>query len=127
MRERSERRAPRPERSLERSTGRQSEAIPLGGGHSVQILLTMGEIDCGHISGWRSVATFDYAVTLSPSPEPEGGRILASVAGLQGCQAWGETPEEALANVMNAIEAWKARASESGRAIPCLIRASQAR
>lgn len=36
--------------------------------------------------------------------EDEDGNIIAEVAGLSGCHSWGETREEALQNIREALE-----------------------
>ena len=46
-----------------------------------------------------------YAVTIEPLADSDGGGFLATVPDLPGCMSDGETPEEALANVRDAIEA----------------------
>lgn len=60
----------------------------------------------------------EYAVLLSPLSEDEGGGFVATVPDLPGCMSGGETPEEALANVQDAIECWIEAARDQGRPIP---------
>jgi predicted RNase H-like HicB family nuclease len=43
---------------------------------------------------------------------------VADVPDLRTCSAFGETPQEALAQVQIAMEAWLATARENGMAIP---------
>ena len=43
---------------------------------------------------------------------------IADVPDLKPCSAHGDTPEEAIANIQNAIELWMETAVESGLAIP---------
>jgi predicted RNase H-like HicB family nuclease len=62
--------------------------------------------------------TLDYAVLVEPLPEAEGGGFVAAVPDLPGCMSDGETPEEALANVRDAIAAWIDEARALGREIP---------
>jgi len=50
--------------------------------------------------------------------DPEDGSWVAEVPDLPGCVAGGETAEEAVEMVADAIEAWVEAASASGRAIP---------
>ncbi len=58
----------------------------------------------------------EYAVLLSPLPADDGGGFVATVPDLPGCMSDGETPEEALANVQDAIECWiEAAAIKDGR------------
>jgi len=60
----------------------------------------------------------DYPVLIAPLSEDDGGGFLATVPDLPGCMTDGETPEEALANVPDAIAAWIEAAEELGRTIP---------
>lgn len=59
-----------------------------------------------------------YAVLISPLPLADGGGFLATVPDLPGCMSDGETPEEALTNVRDAIEEWIDAARAMGRPIP---------
>lgn len=59
-----------------------------------------------------------YAVLIEPLSEDDGGGFLATVPDLPGCMSDGETPEEALVNVQDAIAAWLEAALELGRPIP---------
>lgn len=43
---------------------------------------------------------------------------IADVPDLKPCSAHGDTPEEAIANIQNAIGLWLETAAESGLAIP---------
>ena len=45
-----------------------------------------------------------YPVIVSPLSEADGGGFAATVPDLPGCMSDGETPEEAIANVLDAIE-----------------------
>jgi predicted RNase H-like HicB family nuclease len=58
----------------------------------------------------------DYHINLFWSDE-DGGYI-ADIPDLEACAAIGATPEEALAEVERAKEAWLTAARESGKAIP---------
>lgn len=60
----------------------------------------------------------DYPVIVRALDEEEGGGFLAEVPDLPGCQSDGETPEEAVENVKDAIAAWIATAKRIGRAVP---------
>ena len=48
----------------------------------------------------------EYSVRIERLAESEGGGYLAIVPDLPGCMSDGETPEEALRNVQEAIESW---------------------
>lgn len=58
----------------------------------------------------------DYHINIFFSEE-DGGYI-ADIPDLSACSAFGETPEEALAEVERAKEAWLAAARETGKPIP---------
>lgn len=59
-----------------------------------------------------------YPVIISPLPSDEGGGFIATVPDLPGCMSDGETPEEALTNVQDAIAVWLEAAKDMGRNIP---------
>jgi predicted RNase H-like HicB family nuclease len=63
-------------------------------------------------------AKLEYPVLIEPLSDDDGGGFLATVPDLPGCMSDGETPEEALANVRDAVTAWIEEARELGRAIP---------
>jgi predicted RNase H-like HicB family nuclease len=58
----------------------------------------------------------DYHINIFYSDE-DGGYV-ADIPDLDSCSAFGATPEEALAAVEDAKDAWLATAREMGRAIP---------
>lgn len=58
----------------------------------------------------------DYHINVFYSEE-DGGYI-ADIPDLEACSAFGLTPEEAVAAVHQAKEAWLAAAKADGRAIP---------
>ena len=58
----------------------------------------------------------DYHINIFYSEE-DGGYI-ADIPDLEACSAFGATPEEALAEVRLAREAWLLVAREAGRPIP---------
>ena len=58
-----------------------------------------------------------YAVLVEPISPEDGGGFSAVVPDLSGCMSNGETPEAALANIRDAIEAW-IEASDMGRPVP---------
>ena len=60
----------------------------------------------------------EYAVRIERLAEGDGGGYLATVPDLSGCMSDGETPEEALKNVQDAIEAWIESAKEMKVDIP---------
>ena len=59
-----------------------------------------------------------YSVVVEPLSEEDGGGFIATVPDLPGCMSDGETPEEALANVRDAIAAWIEAAEDMGHAVP---------
>lgn len=59
-----------------------------------------------------------YPIIIEPLPEEDGGGFVALVPDLPGCMSEGETPEEAIANVQDAIAAWMEAARDHGRKIP---------
>ncbi|CAN5685226.1 hypothetical protein BH24ACT26_BH24ACT26_02160 [soil metagenome] len=58
----------------------------------------------------------DYHMNVFYS-EKDGGYI-ADIPDLEACSAFGSTPEEALAEVKKAKEAWIAAARAAGRPVP---------
>jgi len=58
----------------------------------------------------------DYHINVFYSDD-DGGYI-ADIPDLEVCSAFGETPEQAVAEVLRAKEAWLAVAAEAGRDIP---------
>jgi len=59
-----------------------------------------------------------YPDIIEPLPDNEGGGFVALVPGLPGCMSDGESPEEALASVKEAVAAWTEEATSLGRAVP---------
>jgi len=59
----------------------------------------------------------DYAVVITPLSD-DGGGFLAMVPDRPGCMSDGETPEEALANIRDAIGAWIEAARDIGHEVP---------
>ncbi|CAN7216847.1 type II toxin-antitoxin system HicB family antitoxin [Neorhizobium tomejilense] len=59
-----------------------------------------------------------YPVLVSPLLPEDGGGFLATVPGLPGCMSDGETPQEAISNVGDAIASWIEAAQDMGRDIP---------
>jgi len=60
----------------------------------------------------------EYAVRIERLSEDDGGGYLATVPDLPGCMFDGETPEEALKNVQEAIASWIEAAKEWKQDIP---------
>jgi predicted RNase H-like HicB family nuclease len=60
----------------------------------------------------------EYAVRIERLADSEGGGNLATVPDLPGCMSDGETPEEALRNVQDAIRSWIEAAKEWKQDIP---------
>ncbi|HUA73680.1 MAG TPA: type II toxin-antitoxin system HicB family antitoxin [Solirubrobacteraceae bacterium] len=58
----------------------------------------------------------DYHINLFYSDED--GAYVADIPDLEACSAFGATPEEALAEVERAKQAWLTAAKETGRSIP---------
>lgn len=59
-----------------------------------------------------------YAIIVEPLAAEDGGGFVATVPDLPGCMSDGETPQDALANVEDAIRAWIEAAQELGHTIP---------
>lgn len=71
------------------------------------------------LSGQRMAMTkLEYPVLIEPLSPDDGGGFLATVPDLPGCMSDGETPEEAIVNVQDAIAGWIETARGLGRAIP---------
>ena len=64
------------------------------------------------------MAELDYPVLIEPLSTEDGGGFVATVPDLPGCMSDGETPEEALANVRDAVAAWIEEARALGRTVP---------
>jgi predicted RNase H-like HicB family nuclease len=60
----------------------------------------------------------DYEIRIRPLSEDDGGGFIAEVPELPGCMSDGETPQEALENVFDAIACWMEAAREMGRKVP---------
>jgi len=58
----------------------------------------------------------DYHINVFYSEDDSG--YVADIPDLEACSAFGSSPEEALAEVERAKEAWLAAAREMGRPIP---------
>jgi antitoxin HicB len=64
------------------------------------------------------VTALTYPVVVEPLPAEEGGGFLATAPDLPGCMSDGETPEEALRSVQDAIAEWIEEARRLGREVP---------
>jgi antitoxin HicB len=64
------------------------------------------------------MSRLEYPVLVSPLLPEDGGGFLATVPDLPGCVSDGETPEEAIINVQDAIAAWVEAAQDQGHPIP---------
>jgi antitoxin HicB len=60
----------------------------------------------------------EYAVRIERLAESDGGGYLATVPDLPGCTSDGDTPEEALKNVQEAIASWIEAAKEWKMDVP---------
>lgn len=60
----------------------------------------------------------NYPFTVRHLSEEEGGGYLAESLDLNGCMADGETIEEAIHNLEDAINSWIKTAQELGRPVP---------
>jgi len=60
----------------------------------------------------------DHEIVIRPLSEEEGGGFIATVPELPGCMSDGETPQEALENVYDAITCWMEACREMGRQVP---------
>jgi antitoxin HicB len=69
---------------------------------------------------------YRYRISLRPLPASEGGGWLAEVPELPGCMSDGETPQQAVDNVMDAIACWIEAAEEDGRRVPAPVGAEAA-
>ena len=60
----------------------------------------------------------EYAVHIEPLAESDGGGYLATVPDLPGCMSDGDTPDEALKNVQEAVASWIEAAKEWKMEVP---------
>ena len=60
----------------------------------------------------------EYSVKIERLGESDGGGYLALVPDLPGCMSDGETPEEALRNVQEAIASWIEAAKACKQKVP---------
>jgi antitoxin HicB len=64
------------------------------------------------------MSQLQYPVVVQPLSAEDGGGFVATVPDLPGCMSDGETPEEALTNVQDAIATWIEAAKDMGRKVP---------
>ena len=60
----------------------------------------------------------DYAIIVEPLAVEDGGGFVATVPDLPGCMSDGESPQEAVANVQDAIRTWIEAAEDLGHLVP---------
>mmetsp|Transcript_588 Transcript_588/g.939 ORF Transcript_588/g.939 Transcript_588/m.939 type:complete len:122 (-) Transcript_588:575-940(-) len=60
----------------------------------------------------------DFGYTIVVVPDHDDGGFYAYIPDLQGCMGDGDTPQDAIADVMNAAECWSMVRSEQGREMP---------
>ena len=68
------------------------------------------------------MSDYSYRIVVEPLSEEDGGGWLATVPDLPGCMSDGETPPEAVKNVLGAIDDWIDAAKQVGHPIPQLTR-----
>ena len=59
-----------------------------------------------------------YSVVIAPALPEDGGGFIITVPDLPGCISDGATPEEALANIRDAIAEWISEAEALSRPVP---------
>ncbi|MGD0954675.1 MAG: type II toxin-antitoxin system HicB family antitoxin [Methanotrichaceae archaeon] len=58
---------------------------------------------------------YDYTIILRPD---DNGTFVAYVPAILGCHAWGQTPEEAHAGLIDVFEMIREEYKEEGRMLP---------
>ncbi|MBN9061086.1 MAG: HicB family protein [Rhizobiales bacterium 65-9] len=58
------------------------------------------------------------AIVVTQLSVEDGGNFLATVPDLPGCMIDGDTPEDAITNLRDAIKTWIEAARDLGREIP---------
>ena len=69
---------------------------------------------------------YRYRISLRPLGGEDGGGWLADAPELPGCMSDGETPQQAVENLMDAITCWIEAAAEDGRPVPAPANADAA-
>lgn len=64
------------------------------------------------------MARLAYPVVIEPLAAEDGGGFVAVAPDLPGCISDGESPEEALRNIQDAIAAWIEEAHSLSRPVP---------
>jgi predicted RNase H-like HicB family nuclease len=64
------------------------------------------------------MSRLEYTIVVEPLAREDGGGFLATAPDLQSCMSDGATPEEAVANIQDAIAAWIEAARDLGHAVP---------
>ncbi len=64
------------------------------------------------------MSVYDYPIQVQALSEEDGGGFVAFAPDLPGCMSDGNTQEEAIANLRDAIAAWTEEARTIGREIP---------
>ena len=57
----------------------------------------------------------EYTIVLQPD---DNGTFVAYIPAISGCHAWGQTPDEARAELVNVFEMIQEEYSEQGRELP---------
>lgn len=60
----------------------------------------------------------NYPLIVEPLSDEDGGGFVAIVPDLSGCMSDGETPEEAVVNVRDAILCWVEATQDQGHSVP---------
>ncbi|HMJ06835.1 MAG TPA: type II toxin-antitoxin system HicB family antitoxin [Chthoniobacterales bacterium] len=64
----------------------------------------------------------DYQIVIEHLSDEDGGGYLATVPELAGCMADGDTRQEALQRVEDAMQTWASLAGEMGGEVPAPLR-----
>jgi antitoxin HicB len=73
----------------------------------------------------RLARQLEYPILIALLSPEDGGGFVATVPDLPGCMSDGDTPEEAMHNVMDAIEEWIDASRMLGRGVPPPLRQMQ--
>lgn len=68
----------------------------------------------------RTLEVLDERLPHQHLLQRDDGGYIADITDLDACSAFGETPEQAVVEVLHAREAWLVVAAETGRNIPKL-------
>jgi antitoxin HicB len=64
------------------------------------------------------MSKLEYPIVIEPLPPEDRGGFLATAPDLLGCMSDGATPEEAVANIQDAIITWIEAAHDLGHSVP---------